>query len=116
MLSALTTLTLLTAAANLFSGTCAVFHLRAILPGMSKAGVPESWLTFPIGTLKLTGAFGLLAGLWLPALSTAASFGLVLFFICALYTHIRVSDYTPQFFLACTFLALASATLALSVS
>jgi hypothetical protein len=110
------TLTLITAGANLFSGTCAVLHLRAILPGMAKAGVPESWLTFPIGTLKLAGAAGLLLGLRYAPLSAAAAFGLVLFFVCALYTHIRVGDYTPQFFLAVGFLGLAASTLALAVT
>lgn len=104
-------LALTTAGANLFSGTCAVLHFRAILPGMARAGVPERWLTFPIGPLKLAGAGGLLLGLAVPALSTAAAAGLVLFFVCALYTHVRAADYTAQFYLACAFLALAAGTL-----
>jgi hypothetical protein len=107
-MSAHVVLALVTAAANLFSGTCAVLHLRPILPGMARAGVPESWLTFPIGTLKLAGAFGLLAGLAVPWLGTLAAFGLVLFFVCALYTHVRAGDYSAQFGLAGGFLALAA--------
>lgn len=35
-------------AANGFSGTAALLHFKPILPGMVKAGVPESWLTFPL--------------------------------------------------------------------
>ena len=50
-------------AANGFSGVAALVHFKPILPGMTKAGVPVSWLTFPIGTLKTTGAVGLAAGL-----------------------------------------------------
>ncbi|HET6738274.1 MAG TPA: DoxX family protein [Kribbella sp.] len=106
-----------TIAINAFSGVAAMLHWQAILPGMVKAGVPESWLTFPIGTLKTAGALGLLAGLLAdrPALVAAAAIGLVLFFVCALYTHVRAADYTAQFFLAVFFLGMASASLVLTL-
>jgi DoxX-like family len=104
--------TLVAIAANLFSGVAALFHWQKILPGMVKAGVPESWLTFPIGTLKTAGALGLLLGLiGLPFIGAAAATGLILFFVCALYTHVRASDYSPQFGLAIGFLMLAVAAL-----
>jgi hypothetical protein len=66
-----------TVALNAFSGIAALLHWKAILPGMAKADVPESWLTFPIGTLKTTGAAGLLAGLLIdaPWLVAAAATG-----------------------------------------
>jgi hypothetical protein len=83
---------------------------------MARAGVPESWLTFPIGTLKTAGAAGLLLGLaGVPLVGTAAAVGLVLFFVCAVYTHVRVGDYSPQFGLAVGFLVLAVATLGLGL-
>ena len=107
---------LLAIAANAFSGIAALAHFRPILPGMARAGVPESWLTFPIGTLKTAGAAGLLLGLLgLPPVGTAAAIGLVLFFVCAVYTHVRASDYSPQFGLAVGFLLLAVATLGLGL-
>jgi hypothetical protein len=53
---------LLAIAANAFSGVAALVHFKPIIPGMASAGVPESWLTFPIGTLKTAGAVGLLLG------------------------------------------------------
>jgi hypothetical protein len=109
--------TLLAIAANAFSGVAALVHFKPILPGMAKAGVPESWLTFPIGTLKTAGAAGLLLGLvGVPLIGTAAAAGLVLFFVCAVYTHIRAGDYSVQFGLANGFLALAVATLTLQVA
>jgi hypothetical protein len=103
---------------NAFSGIAALLHWQPILPGMVKAGVPESWLTFPIGTLKTAGAAGLLAGLLvqLPGLIIAAAIGLVLFFVCALYTHVRAADYTAQFFLAVFFLTMACASLVVSLT
>ena len=107
-----------TVAINAFSGMAALLHWQAILPGMVKAGVPESWLTFPIGTLKTAGAAGLLVGLLvqLPGLILAAAIGLVLFFVCALYTHVRATDYTAQFFLAVFFLGMAGASLVFTLA
>jgi len=107
---------LLAIAANAFSGVAALVHFRPIIPGMARAGVPESWLTFPIGTLKTAGAVGLLLGLaGVPLVGTAAAAGLVLFFVCAVYTHVRTGDYSPQFGLALGFLLLAAVTLGLGL-
>jgi hypothetical protein len=106
--------TLLAIAADAFSGVAALVHFKPIIPGMLKAGVPESWLTFPIGTLKTAGALGLLVGLiGVPLIGTAAAIGLVLFFVCAIYTHLLVRDYSPQFGLAIGFLLLNAAALVL---
>src|SRR4030081_2203573 len=117
MSAAYLAVTLLAIAANLFSGVAALLHWRPILPGMVKAGVPESWLTFPIGTLKTAGAVGLLLGLvGVPLIGAAAAIGLILFFVCAVYTHIRANDYSPQFYLANGFLLIAVATLGLGRS
>ncbi|HEX3546325.1 MAG TPA: DoxX family protein [Mycobacterium sp.] len=107
--------TLLAIAANGFSGIAALVHFRPIMAGMAKADVPESWLTFPIGTLKTLGALGLAAGLAFRPLGVSAAIGLVLFFVCALYTHIRAGDYSPQFGLAIGFLGLNAAALVLSL-
>src|SRR2546421_10088181 len=108
---------LVAAAANAFSGVAAIVHFKPILPPMARAGVPESWLAFPIGTLKAAGAVGLLLGvLGVPLIGTAAAIGLILFFTCALYTHLRAGDYSAQFGLAIGFLALAVAVLALDLA
>jgi len=104
--------TVLAIVANGFSGVAALLHFRPILPGMARAGVPESWLTFPIGTLKTAGALGLLLGLvGVPFIGAAAAIGLILFFTCAVYTHMRASDYSPRFGLAIGFLLLNAAAL-----
>jgi hypothetical protein len=117
MLTAYLVVALLAIAANAFSGVAALAHFKPIIPPMARAGVPESWLTFPIGTLKTLGALGLLLGLaGVPLVGTAAAIGLVLFFVCAIYTHVRASDYSPQFGLAIGFLSLAVAALGLGLA
>jgi hypothetical protein len=117
MRTAYLVVTVLAIAANTFSGVAALLHFKPILPGMARAGVPESWLTFPIGTLKTAGAAGLLLGLvGVPLVGTAAAIGLVLFFVCAIYTHLRAADYSTQFGLAIGFLLLAVAALVLGLA
>lgn len=114
--------TLVAVGANAFSGFAALTRLRPIMatlgPTMEKAGIPQSWLVFPIGTLKAVGAVGLGAGLiGVPLVGEAAAIGLVLFFVCAAFAHIRVSDYSFQFFLgSCFFLPLAVGSLALKLA
>jgi DoxX-like protein len=103
--------------ANGFSGIAALLHFSPILPGMAKAGVPVSWLRFPIGVLKTLGAFGLLAGLvGVPLVAHAAAIGLVLFFACAVHTHLLARDYSAQFVLAIGFLALNATTLVVGLA
>ena len=117
MFSSYLVITLLAIAANAFSGVASLVHFKPIIPAMARAGVPESWLTFPLGTLKTAGAVGLLLGLiGVPLIGTAAAIGLILFFVCAVYTHVRASDYSPQFGLAIGFLSLAVATLVLGLA
>lgn len=114
MFTAYFVVTLVAIAANGSSGIAAMLHFKPILPGMARAGVPESWLTFPIGTLKTAGAIGLLLGLvGVPWIGAAATIGLIGFFVCALYTHMRAGDYSPQFGLAIGFLLLNVAALVL---
>ncbi|MGW4778497.1 DoxX family protein [Streptomyces filamentosus] len=64
----------------------------AVVGSMTKVGVPDGWLPW-LGTAKLAGALGLLAGLVVPALGEAAAIGLVLYFVGAVVSHVRVKDY-----------------------
>ncbi len=122
MFTAYVVVTLLAIGANAFSGVAALVHFKPILPSMAKAGVPKSWLTFPIGTLKTAGALGLLLGLiGVPLIGTAAAIGLVLFFVCAIHTHLLARDYSldirnSTFGLAIGFLLLNVAALALDLA
>ena len=117
MFTAYVIVTLLATVATAFSGIAAIVHFKPILSGMATLGVPESWLTFPIGTLKAAGAAGLLLGLiGVPGIGTAAAIGLILFFVCAIYTHLRAGDYSPQFGSALGYLLLAVAALVLDLA
>src|SRR3979490_1027296 len=98
MTTAYLSTTLIAIAANGFSGIAALLHFQPIMAGMASAGVPVSWLRFPIGTLKTLGSLGLIAGLWIPAVGIAAAAGLVLFFVCAIYTHVLANDFTGQMY------------------
>ena len=107
--------TIFAIALNGFSGVSALVHFAPIIPPMQQAGVPLSWLTFPIGTLKTLGALGLIVGLWIPGIGIAAAAGLTIFFICAMYTHVLANDISGRFAFAGFLLALNVATFAVTV-
>ena len=66
-------------------------HNRSVAQTAEKLGVPVSWQV-PLGLLLGAGSVGLVAGVAVPALGTAAACGLVLYFLCAVGAHIRVRD------------------------
>jgi len=105
--------TVLAAAANFFSATLDFIRYQQVLINMARAGVPESWITM-LGALKAAGALGLLVGIGVPLIGTAAAIGLVLFFVSAVVTHLRAHDYS--FGLAVVFLLLAVAALVLRLA
>ena len=105
--------TILAAAANIFSATCDFVRYKQVSIAMAKAGVPESWMTM-LGILKAAGALGLLVGISVPLIGTAAAVGLILFSVGAIITHLRAGDYS--FGLAVVFLLLAVAALVVRVA
>ena len=110
MFAAYLTVTLLAAAANIFSATCDFVRYKQVSIAMARAGVPESWMT-TLGILKAAGALGLLVGINLPLVGAAAAIGLTLFFIAAIIIHVRARDHS--FGPAIVFLLLAAGALAL---
>ncbi|MGH3557572.1 MAG: hypothetical protein ACRDTK_08780 [Mycobacterium sp.] len=46
----------------------------------------------------------------------AAAAGLIIFFVCAMYTHVLADDLSPQFGLAAVLLTLNAATFALTLA
>jgi hypothetical protein len=68
----------------------------------------------PLGTLLASGAVGLVIGLAVPALGTAAAIGLVLYFVCAVSAHLRVGD--RQIGGAVFFLLIAAAAMATALA
>src|SRR5438876_4327425 len=108
MFTAYLVVTVLAAAANIFSATLDFIRFKQILINMARVGVSESWITI-LGVLKSAGALGLLVGIRVTLIGIAAGDDLVLFFVAAIITHLRTRDYS--FGLAIVFLLLAVAAL-----
>ena len=54
-------------------------------------GVPMKY--FPLlAACEIAGAFGLVLGIWWPILGIAAAIGLVIYFLGAVVSHLRVGD------------------------
>jgi hypothetical protein len=62
-----------------------------VVEGMSALGVPLGWFPF-LGTAEVAGGAGLLVGLAVAPLGIAAATGLILYFVGAEVTHLRVGD------------------------
>jgi DoxX-like family len=70
-------------------------------------GVPMSYFGL-LASLELAGAIGIVAGIWLKPLGLAAGAGLVLYFVGAAVSHLRVSDIKgigPALFMLATSIA-----------
>lgn len=96
---------LLAAAANTWAAVNDFLRTSATVANATKVEIPLSWLS-PLGILKAAGALGLLVGIAMPGVGVAAAIGLTLFFVCAVFAHLRVRWYATIPFPA-AFLVLA---------
>lgn len=60
-----------------------------------------------LGTVEILGALGLLVGIWIPILGLLASIGFVLYFLGAVFAHIRARDSAKDIFPALILLVLS---------
>jgi SNF family Na+-dependent transporter len=101
-------MTILAALANGYAACLNFAGAESVKVVADRVRVSRRWMV-PLGTVLACGAAGLLTGLVVPALGTAAAIGLVLYFICAVTAHLRVHD--RQVGGAVFFLLLAAAAL-----
>lgn len=113
MLTAYVVVSILAAAALTFSATADLLRYPKVLDAMAQANVPRSWLS-TLAALKAAGALGLLVGLGVPVIGTAAAVGVVLFFVGAIITHVRARWYS--FAYPSVYLGLAVASLVLGLT
>ena len=114
MYSGYVVVAVLTAALNGWAAMTDFLGTRTARDNAATVGVPASWL-LPLGVLKAAGAAGLLAGIAVPVIGVAAAIGLVLFFVCAVFAHLRVRWYSTLAFPG-TFLLLAVGALVLRLA
>ena len=84
-------ITLLAALANGYAASLNFAGAESVEVVADRVRVSRGWMV-PFGALLASGAVGLLTGLAVPALGTAAAIGLVLYFVCAVSAHLRVRD------------------------
>lgn len=104
----------LAAAMNMWAASLDLRRARSAVDNAARVEIPPSWLR-PLGVLKVAGAVGLVAGVAVPLLGVAAAIGLVLFFACAVFAHLRVTWYaTLPFPIAFLLVAVAALVLRLA--
>lgn len=92
-----------------YAAYMSITHDRSIIDTAHRLAIPVSLMT-PFGVVLASAGLGLVIGLAVPALGTAAAAGLVAYFVIALATHLRAHDF--QFAWALLYLSLATAALA----
>lgn len=55
---------------------------------LESVNLPERWWWVLI-IIKLLAAAGLIAGIWIPGIALAANVGVIAYFLCAAFAHIR---------------------------
>lgn len=104
--------TILVALANSYAASLNFVGAESVKLVANKVQVSQRWM-IPFGILLASGAVGLLIGFAVPVLGTAAAIGLIVYFICAVSAHVRVSD--PGIGGAVSFLMLAVAALVIGL-
>lgn len=99
-----------TALAAILVGCAATLNFggaRSVKATADRLRISQRWMV-PFGILLASGAIGLLGGMAVPLLGTAAAIGLVLYFVGALVAHLRVHDGSIAGALFFLFLAVAA--------
>ncbi len=115
MVAAYRVITLLLAMILAFSGLGKIRRDRRQVKVIHETvGVPLKY--FPLlAACEFAGSLGLVVGIWWPPLGVAAGIGLVLYFVGAIVSHLRVGD-VKGIGSAAFALVLAAGALALRVS
>ncbi|HEU0273398.1 MAG TPA: DoxX family protein [Candidatus Udaeobacter sp.] len=116
MFTAYIIVTIFAAVANCYAALVDFRRPQWVVDNITSWGGSYSWL-LPLGILKAAGALGLLVGIVVPLIGTAAAIGLVLFFVGAVAVVMRARWYShlpwPSTYLV---LAIGSLALRLAVS
>ncbi|WP_170323001.1 DoxX family protein [Acrocarpospora macrocephala] len=70
-----------------------LLRLNLQMQVMRTVGVPENLVPY-LAVIELVGAGGLVVGFAVPALGIAAAIGVVLYFVGAVASHLRVGDWS----------------------
>src|SRR2546421_6455593 len=75
-----------------FSGLGKIRRIPRIVHGIHEVtGAPLKYFSL-LAACELAGALGLVLGIWWPSMEVAARIGLVLYFVGATVSHLRISD------------------------
>jgi hypothetical protein len=84
-------ITILAASANGYAALMGFVGAESVKVNADRVQVSQKWMV-PFAVLLASGALGLVIGLAVPLIGTAAAIGLVAYFLCALSAHIRAHD------------------------
>lgn len=81
---------------------------------LESVNLPQRWW-WALIIIKLLAAAGLIAGIWIPGIALAANIGVIAYFLCAAFAHIRAGATGMAFRVNCLgMLALSTVLLIIS--
>jgi uncharacterized membrane protein YphA (DoxX/SURF4 family) len=81
----------LLAIASFGSGVGKLVRHEKVVETLTRVGVPAARIPV-LGALEILGALGLVVGIWVPVIGILASLGLMLYFLGAIFAHLRIKD------------------------
>lgn len=89
--------------------------LKFIQDCLNGVGFPRDWW-WALLVIKSLAVIGLIAGIWIPGVALAATIGVIVYFGCAAYAHVRAKFTGQAFWLNCLgMLALSLIVLLLTI-
>lgn len=102
------------AAALLADAALSIRPPQFIQKCLTGVGFPRDWW-WALVVIKILAAAGLLVGIYVDGLAFAATIGVIVYFLCAAYAHVRARFLGSEFWVNCLgMLALASSVLLVS--
>lgn len=81
----------LLALASIASGFGKIARHRIPVEVLTRVGVPAARIPV-LGALQVLGGLGVIVGIWLPVLGVVAALCLTLYYLGAIFAHLRIKD------------------------
>ena len=79
------------AAASIISGFGKIARHRIPVDVLTRVGVPVDRIPV-LGALQVLGGLGVIIGIWMPVLGVVSALCLTLYYLGAVFAHIRIKD------------------------
>ena len=81
----------LIAIASIASGSAKIARHEKVVGILTRVGVPPARIPL-LGALQILGGLGVIIGIWVPVLGVVSALCLTLYYLGAIFAHLRIKD------------------------